>query len=427
MSRLVINDVKALEIIDNRGMPTLRVRVFLADGSIGWADVPCGSSTGAFEAVEIRDGDARYNGKGVRRALANVRRIIAPAVRGFDAADQRGLDRLLVETDGSPDKSLLGANAILGVSLAAARAAAAGLGLPLYRHLNPESHILPVPQASLLNGGIHSGNDLDIQEFCVMPVGRPTFAEALRCLAEVFQSLKGLLLKDLGPQATNASEDGGFAPPLSSSDAAMDYLIQAVDLAGYSDDVVYGLDVAAGGFFDPDRETYTFEGAELDRPGMIGRLGELLAAYPAIVAIEDPLHEDDLKGWAAFTAAQPERMVIGDDLFATNIERLKLGLEHKAATATLCKVNQIGTLTEAMDAARFAGTNGLGTVMSVRSGETEDAILSDVSVALGAGLFKTGGMRGSDRGTNYNRFLEIEDELGEAAVYAGRDYARLTT
>ena len=422
-TRLV--DIHALEIIDNRGMPTIRATVQTDTGHRGTADVPCGSSTGAYEAQELRDGGSRYQGKGVRKAIQNIYEKILPALKGIDITRQREIDLIMCEIDGTPNKSGLGANAILGVSLAVAKAGAACCGLPLYRYLNAGSHMLPVPQACLLNGGLHAGNDLDIQEYCVMPIGANSFSHAVEMLCDIFQALRELLLQSIGKSAVNSSEDGGFAPPLNRSAEAMKFLVEAVEKAGHGNDVVYALDFAAGGFFDAEKKIYRFEGETYTTDSMIEMIGDLFEQFPKIVSIEDPLHEDDLKGWQKLTRTFLDRMVVGDDLFATNIGRLRQAVPLEAANATLCKVNQIGTLTEAMDAARYAQRNGYPVVMSVRSGETEDEVLSDVSVALDAGLFKTGGIRGSDRGTNYNRFMEIEFELGRLAQYAGQDYKRL--
>lgn len=420
-----LSDIHAIEIIDNRGTPTIRASVSTDTGQKGTSDVPCGSSTGSYEARELRDGESRYRGKGVRRAIKNIYEKIRPALQGIDITCQREIDQIMCEIDGTPDKSRIGANAILGVSLAVAKAAAASSKLPLYRYLNAGSHVLPVPQACLLNGGLHAGNDLDIQEYCVMPVGADNFTHAVEMLCEIFETLRDILLQKIGKLAINSSEDGGFAPPLKRSAEAMEYLIQAVEKAGYVDKVVYALDFAAGGFYDPKTKVYRFEGETFNTIGMIEMITHLIDQFPDIVSVEDPLYEDDFDGWQKLTATFAGKMVVGDDLFATNIRRLQKAIPLKVANATLCKVNQIGTLTEAMDAARYAQRNGYPVVMSVRSGETEDDVLSDVSIALDAGLFKTGGIRGSDRGTNYNRFIEIESELGSSAKYAGQDYKRL--
>jgi enolase len=328
----------------------------------------------------------------------------------------------MLELDGTENKSNLGGNAILGVSLAVAQAAANACGKPLYQYLNADARVLPVPQACLLNGGVHAGNDLDIQEFCVMPTGARTFAESVQILCEAFYSLKDILLDRLGKSATNSGEDGGFAPPISSTRQAMDFLCEAIQRCGCQDKVVYGLDFAASGYYHPEKGTYAFEGSQKTQNEMIAFIKKLLTEYPAIVSIEDPLHENDLKGMRVLTDAFSQHLIIGDDMFATNIKRIQKGLAQGAANATLCKVNQIGTLTEASETVDFARRNNYAVVMSERSGETEDSILSDISVAFNAGLFKTGGIRGSDRGSNYNRFIEIERELGPAAVYAGTRY-----
>ena len=422
MSQSIITEVKAIEIIDNRAMPTVRAYVCVDKGHWGWADVPCGSSTGSYEAKELRDGGPRYQGKGVRKAVDNIHTCIAPGLKGMSALDQHVVDNAMLKMDGTPDKSRLGANAILGVSLAVARAAALASGQSLFSHLNHLGRVLPVPQACLINGGMHAGNGLDIQEYCVMPVGADSFSQSVRMLSEIFMVLKDLLERKIGRSAINSSEDGGFAPPLDSSEQALEMLMEAVAVAGYADVVVLGLDLAATGLFDPATGNYNFEGKHLSPGEMQAYVRELVQHFPAVVSIEDPLMEDDFIGFAQLTEALPGVMVIGDDIFATNRDRIQEGYVSKAANAVLCKVNQIGTLTEAMDTARFAKAKGFSIVVSERSGETEDTILADISVALNAGLFKTGGMRGSDRGAKYNRFIEIESELGQAARYAGRDF-----
>ena len=426
MSENALSDIKAYEIIDNRGMPTIRVAVCIDNQFWGHADVPSGSSTGSYEAMELRDGDARYRGKGVLKAIQNIHDIILPELRGKDASNQHAIDTRMLELDGTENKSNLGGNAILGVSLAVSRAAANADGKPLYKYLNADARVLPVPQACLLNGGVHAGNDLDIQEFCVMPTGARTFAESVQILCEAFYSLKDILLDKLGKSATNSGEDGGFAPPISSTRQAMDFLCEAIQRSGYTDQVVYGLDFAASGYYHPEKGTYAFEGSQKTLDEMITFIKELLTEYPSIVSIEDPLHENDLKGMQILTDAFSKHLVIGDDMFATNIKRIQKGLAQGAANATLCKVNQIGTLTEATETVNFARRNNFAVVMSERSGETEDSVLSDISVAFNAGLFKTGGIRGSDRGANYNRFIEIERELGPSADYAGTRYGAVT-
>ena len=424
-SEPVITDIRALEIIDNRGRPTIRARVFVAGRAVGCADVPCGSSTGSYEAFDLRDGDARYHGRGVRKAIANIHDELKPALTGQNVTNQRLLDRIMVDLDGTMNRSRLGGNAILAVSMAAAQAAAASLHLPLYRYLSAAGHVLPVPQSCLINGGVHAGNELDAQEFCVMPVGAPTFAEATRLVCEVFETLKGILEQKHGTLATNFGEDGGFAPPVRSSKEAMDLLCEAVEQSGYVDDVVYGLDIAATTLYDRAQGMYRFDGRQRTPDGMIAAMLDLVREYPQIVSIEDPLDQDDLGGWKIMVDSLPEVLIVADDLTATNMERLQLATRSGAMNALLCKVNQAGSLTDAMDAARFAQRHKCPVVMSVRSGETEDDILSDISVALNAGVFKIGGPHGSDRGKSFNRFLEIEAELGAVARYAGRDFAQL--
>jgi len=423
--RPVIADIAALEILDNRGRPTIRARVYTDTGCSGRADVPCGSSIGSYEAFDLRDGDSRYGGRGVQRAIANIHGELRPLLLGQDVTSQRGIDELMLRLDGTPDKSRLGGNALLAVSMAAAQAAAASLRLPLYRYLSAESHLLPVPQSCLINGGVHAGNDLDAQEFCVMPVGSPTFAEATRLVCEVFETLRGLLRRKHGRLATNFGEDGGFAPPLRSSCEAMDLMCEAVERTGCAADIVYGLDIAATPLYDSASGTYRFDGRMRTPDEMIAAVLALVRQYPTIVCVEDPLQQDDFAGWKTIVDALPGVLVVGDDITATNLGRLRASIEAGSVNALLCKVNQAGTLTEAMDAARYAQRHRCPVVMSPRSGETEDDILSDISVALDAGVFKIGGPHGSDRGTNFNRFLEIEAELGTVARYAGRDYSRL--
>lgn len=417
-----ITDISAIEILDNRGNPTIRAYVTIDQRVTGVADVPSGSSTGSFEAKELRDGGRRYNGMGVKTAIGHIETVIKPALMGVHGANQRHIDYLLNQLDGTKDKSRLGGNAILAVSLAVAKAAAKWCRLPLYRYLNAGAHVLPVPQACLINGGLHAGNDLDIQEYCVMPVGADSFAHAVQILSEIFKELGKILLHTMGKNATNSSEDGGFAPPLDSSFTAMEILQKAVKNCGYTDKVEFGLDFAASGLLTDDGKTYQFEGKRRTARQMIDYIKELTREFPKIVSIEDPLDEQDYEGWITITQELSDKMIIGDDIFATNMERIKMGVEKKIANSILCKVNQIGTITEACDAANMAKSNGYPVVMSVRSGETEDSVLSDISCSLNSGLFKTGGIRGSDRGTNYNRFMEIEHELGPLARYAGRHY-----
>jgi len=419
----IIEDIQALEIIDNRGRPTLRVKVEVGEGCSGTADVPCGSSTGPYEAVEVRDGGRRYGGWGVQNAVEAVRERLRPELVGWDATCQRGLDLEMVRIDGTGNKSSVGANAILGVSLAVARSAALSCGLPLYRYLSSDAHVLPVPAASLINGGLHAANELDLQEICVLPVGAGSMAEAMCMLSEIFYALRDVLGGRVsGP---NFGEDGGFAPAMSSTREGLDALSTAVERAGYGGSVSYFIDFAAGGLYEPAAHRYRLDGKKRTTEDMIVYFKDLVREYPDVVAIEDPLYYEDFAEWHALGDELPGTLIVGDDLYATNVGRLRLGVESCAANALLCKVNQIGTLTETMDAARFAERNGHSVVMSARSGETEDAILSDICVALNAGLFKIGGLHGSDRGAKYNRLLEIENELGRAATYAGTGYRRL--
>jgi enolase len=425
MTKFAITDLKTREILDNRGMPTVRVEVNVDNQYWARADVPCGSSTGTYEAMELRDGGRRYRGKGVQKAINNIREIIWPRIKGMDATHQRELDYLMLDLDGTDDKSKLGANAILGVSMAVAKAASCACGLPLYRYLNANAYILPVAQACMINGGLHAGNDLEFQEFCVMPVGAENVTESIRMIAEINLEVKDLLGEKFGRGAINTGEDGGFAPPITSATEAMRVLTEAVDAAGYTKDIVYGLDVAATHFYNKETGNYHLEGTQKNRDEMIGFLKDLVTEFPAIVSLEDPLDEDDFEGHKTITDTLKDTLIIGDDTFTTNINRLRKGKAAGAANAVLWKVNQIGSITEAFDAAHYAVQNGYSVVVSERSGETEDDILSDLSVALNAGAFKTGGVRGSDRGSNYNRFIEIEEELGSTAVYAGWNYRGL--
>ena len=424
MSKVIIKDIKAGEIIDNRGMPTVRSYAYVND-VVAWADAPKGSSTGSFEAFDLRDGGKRYNGMGVQKAVKNIEDIIAPALRNREVASLNKIDRIMLDLDGTENKSKLGGNAVTATSLAVAKAAAKALGLPLYNYLNPFAHVLPVPQACFINGGVHADNGIETQEMCVMPVGVNSFAEAMEVLNAVWFSLKEVLRKNLGEGASNTGEDGGFAPSINDLHQAMDYMMEAVRIAECEDIILYGFDMAASGYYRKSDKTYSFQGKERTREEMIDYYDDFLKKYPALVSIEDPLDENDVEGWSILTQKFQDRiLIIGDDFFSTNIGRLKIGVKNNAANALLCKVNQIGSISETFEAARFAERNNMSVVMSPRSGETEDDILSDISVALNAGCYKTGGMRGSDRGSNYNRFLEIEKELGSSAVYAGADYSR---
>ncbi|SNR32555.1 enolase [Haloechinothrix alba] len=415
----VIEQVGAREILDSRGNPTVEVEVALDDGSLSRAAVPSGASTGEYEAVELRDGDtARYGGKGVKRAVAGVIGEINDELAGVEAVDQRVVDQKLVDLDGTPDKSRLGANAILGASLAVARAAASSAELELFRYLGgPNAHVLPVPMMNILNGGAHADTDVDIQEFMIAPIGADSFRDALRWGAEVYQALKSVL-KGRG-LSTGLGDEGGFAPSLSSNREALDLIMQAIEKAGYAPgrDVALALDVAATEFFSDGR--YTFEGTTRSAAELTSYYAELLEAYP-LVSIEDPLSEDDWDGWTELTSKLGGRVqLVGDDLFVTNPERLEEGINRGAGNALLVKVNQIGTLSETMDAVTLAGSYGYKSMISHRSGETEDTTIADLAVATGAGQIKTGAPARSERVAKYNQLLRIEENLGDAARYAG--------
>jgi enolase len=413
-----IDAVGAREILDSRGNPTVEVEVALDDGTLSRAAVPSGASTGAFEAVELRDGGKRYGGKGVEQAVAAVMDTIAPEVLGFEASEQRLLDQALRDLDATPDKSRLGANAILGVSLAVAKAAASSAELPLFRYLGgPNAYLLPVPMFNILNGGAHADSNVDVQEFMIAPIGAATFAEALRCGAEVYHALKSVLKRN--GLATGLGDEGGFAPSLESNRAALDLIVEAVGVAGYTagTDVVLALDVAATEFHHDG--SYQFEGSARSSDQMIDYYVELIENYP-IVSVEDPLSEEDWAGWEALTGQLDERVqIVGDDLFVTNPERLARGIEAGAANALLVKVNQIGTLTETFDAVDLAHRHGYRCMMSHRSGETEDTTIADLAVATNCGQIKTGAPARSERVAKYNQLLRIEDELDDAARYAG--------
>ncbi|MBX5475266.1 MAG: phosphopyruvate hydratase [Thermoleophilia bacterium] len=411
-----IADVHARQILDSRGNPTIEVDVRLDSGALGRAAVPSGASTGAHEAVELRDGGDAYGGKAVTRAVANVRGEIAAAVVGMDAGEQEALDRRLVELDGTPNKGRLGANAILGVSLAAAKAAAADRGEPLYRYLGgPEAATLPVPMMNVVNGGAHATNSIDLQEFMVVPVGADSFAEALRIGAEVYHALKAVLAGRGLP--TGVGDEGGFAPDLESSEAAIEAILEAAERAGHRERVAIALDPAASEVFAEGR--YRFEGRDLSSAEMPGFWAGIVDRYP-VVSIEDGVAEDDWAAWERLTAELGERVqLVGDDLFVTSPERLRQGIERGAGNSILVKVNQIGTLTETIEAVRLAHANGYTAVMSHRSGETEDATIADLAVALGTGQIKTGAPARTDRVAKYNQLLRIEEELGSRAVYPG--------
>jgi enolase len=415
-----IDAVGAREILDSRGNPTVEVEVALDDGTISRAAVPSGASTGAFEAVELRDGDKkRYGGKGVEKAVLAVLDEIGPALVGFEASEQRLIDQTLLDLDGTPNKGKLGANAILGASLAVARAAAESAELPLFRYVGgPNAHTLPVPMMNIVNGGAHADTGVDIQEFMIAPIGATTFREALQWGAEVYHSLKGVL-KDR-KLATGLGDEGGFAPDLPSNRDALDLIVSAIEAAGFrpGDDIALALDVAATEFYGDG--SYTFEGQSRTSDQMAAYYGELVAAYP-LVSIEDPMSEEDWAGWNHITGQLGDRVqIVGDDLFVTNPERLARGITEKSANALLVKVNQIGSLTETLDAVSMAHRAGFRCMMSHRSGETEDTTIADLAVATDCGQIKTGAPARSERVAKYNQLLRIEEELDDAARYAGR-------
>ncbi|HEY6048322.1 MAG TPA: phosphopyruvate hydratase [Sphingomicrobium sp.] len=417
-----IVDIHARQILDSRGNPTVEVDVTLEDGSMGRAAVPSGASTGAHEAVELRDGDkSRWGGKGVGKAVEAVNGELAQAIVGMDAEDQAAIDAEMIAIDGTDNKGRLGANAILGVSLASAKAAADALGMPLYRYVGGvDANLLPVPMMNIVNGGVHADNPIDFQEFMVMPVGAPNFAEALRCGAEVFHALKSAL-HDRG-LSTAVGDEGGFAPALNTARDALDFIGEAVNAAGYSlgKDVLLALDPAASEFFKDGRYELAGEGKSLSPVEMADYYVELARDYP-IASIEDGMAEDDAEGWKAITDKLGNRVqLVGDDAFVTNVKRLQWGIDHGIANSILIKVNQIGTLTETIEAVRLAQTNAYTAVMSHRSGETEDSTIADLAVALSCGQIKTGSLARSDRTAKYNQLLRIEEELGGAARYPGR-------
>ena len=416
-----IIDIIGREILDSRGNPTVEVDVVLEDGSMGRAAVPSGASTGAHEAVELRDGDERYGGKGVQEAVSGVNTDILEAIAGFEAENQIRIDAVLKALDGTPNKSRLGANAILGVSLAVAKAAAEAADLPLYRYVGGASaHVLPVPMMNIINGGAHADNPIDFQEFMIMPVGAESFSEALRMGAEVFHTLKKSL-KDAGHN-TNVGDEGGFAPNLGSAREALDFIVQSIEKAGYKPggDMFLALDCASTEFYKGGVYDLEGEGRKLSAAEFADYLAELCDAYP-IISIEDGMAEDDWDGWKLLTDKVGDRVqLVGDDLFVTNSVRLREGIEKGVANSILVKVNQIGTLTETLDAVSVAQRAGYTAVMSHRSGETEDATIADLAVATNCGQIKTGSLARSDRLAKYNQLLRIEEELGDQAVYAGR-------
>ncbi|MCB1681593.1 MAG: phosphopyruvate hydratase [Rhodospirillales bacterium] len=421
-----IIDIHARQILDSRGNPTVEVDVYLESGATGRAAVPSGASTGAYEAVELRDGNKKiYGGKGVLKAVESVNTELLEELIGVDAKEQTYLDARMIERDGTPNKARLGANAILGVSLAAARAMARELGLPLYRYIGGAyAHILPTPMMNIINGGAHADNPVDIQEFMIMPVSPPTFAEALRAGAEIFHALKKELTK--AGLNTNVGDEGGFAPAVKSSKQALDFIMQAIETAGYKPkkDIVIALDAASTEFYRKGKYHLEGEGKTLSSDEMVKYYVDLCKKYP-IVSIEDGMAEDDWKGWQQLTAALGDKVqLVGDDLYVTNAKRLKQGIGQKAGNAVLVKVNQIGTLTETLETIEMAKKAGFGIVLSHRSGETEDSTIADLAVATNAGQIKTGSLSRSDRMAKYNQLLRIEEQLGPSASYYGNRFFR---
>lgn len=416
-----IIDIRGRQILDSRGNPTVEVDVVLESGIIGRAAVPSGASTGVHEAVELRDGDKSiYNGKGVQQAVDNVNGEIADAVLGYDAEAQMVIDQAMLDLDGTENKSKMGANAILGVSLAVARAQAAEMNIPVFKYVGGMyAHVLPTPMMNILNGGEHADNDVDIQEFMIMPVSATSIAEAVRMGSEVFHALKSQLSK--AGLNTNVGDEGGFAPNISSTRDALDYVMKAIEAAGYKagEDIVLALDSASTEFYEDGKYHLKGEGVKLSSEEMVSYYEKLVADYP-IKSIEDGMAEDDWAGWAALTAAMGDKVqLVGDDLFVTNAKRLSRGIEEKSANAILVKVNQIGTLTETLETIEMAKKAGFGIVLSHRSGETEDSTIADLAVATNAGQIKTGSLSRSDRTAKYNQLIRIEEELGETAKYAG--------
>uniref|UniRef100_A0A7V3ZZ20 Enolase n=1 Tax=candidate division WOR-3 bacterium TaxID=2052148 RepID=A0A7V3ZZ20_UNCW3 len=418
MKKAKIEIIKGREILDSRGNPTVQVECILDDGTVGKAMVPSGASTGTREALELRDSEKRYGGKGVKKAVENVNKIIAPQLIGKSPFDQAEIDYLLINLDGTENKSKLGANAILGVSMAVMRAAANSLGIPLYRYIGGiNARTLPVPFMNVINGGVHADNPLDIQEFMIVPAGAPTFAEALRYGAEVFHTLKKIL-KSRG-QVTSVGDEGGFAPQIKTAKEAIETLLEAIETAGYKagKDIYLALDSAASEFYENGK--YNFEGAQLTTEEMIAYYEKLVSEYP-IISLEDPLAEEDWEGWKKLTEKLGTRVqLVGDDIFVTNPGILRMGIREKIANSVLIKLNQIGTVTETIETMNLAYTAGYTTVVSHRSGETEDTTIADLAVGMNTGMIKTGSLSRSERIAKYNRLLEIEEELGKNAIYPG--------
>nr|A6US08.2 RecName: Full=Enolase; AltName: Full=2-phospho-D-glycerate hydro-lyase; AltName: Full=2-phosphoglycerate dehydratase [Methanococcus vannielii SB] len=416
-----IYEIKARQVLDSRGNPTIEAEVLTAGRGYGHAIVPSGASTGTFEAVELRDLGKKYGGKGVLNAVGNVNEIIAPELIGEDSRNQRLIDNIMINLDGTENKANLGANAILAVSMAVARAAADTSSLPLYKYLGGcNSYIMPVPMMNVLNGGKHAGNALDFQEFMIMPIGADSFSDAVRMCAETYQSLKKVISEKYGKDAVNIGDEGGFAPPVKTIDEAFSVLLEGVKRAGYENEIVFTLDSAASEFYDEKTNSYVVLGESLSTDKLIEIYKDMVSKYP-IVSIEDPLFEGDFEGFKEITKELKGIQIIGDDIFVTNTNRLKKGIEMNAANALLLKVNQIGTISESIDAANLASRNGYGVIVSHRSGETEDSIISDLTVALNSGQIKTGAPARGERTAKYNQLIRIEEEL-QISKYAGKNF-----
>ena len=425
-SNYAITKIKAREILDSRGNPTVEVDVITEGGAMGRAAVPSGASTGRYEALELRDGGQRYHGKGVLKAIKNINEIIAPALKGFDVRKQEEIDKKMIELDGTPNKSKLGANAILAVSLATARAAANALKTPLYRYLSKDKDelLLPVPLMNIINGGKHAGNKLNIQEFMIIPHGGKTFRETLRMGVEVYHILKKIIERKYGRNAINVGDEGGYAPPMEQTTEALEVLIKSIEETGYmpKKEILLGLDAAASEFYNEKTKKYYLDQKELSMNELIDYYTQLIETYP-VISIEDPFQEEDFKAFAEFTEKLGSKVqIVGDDLFVTNVERLEKGIQIGAANALLLKVNQIGTLTEALEAAKMAYQHDYAVVVSHRSGETEDPFIADLAVALCTGQIKTGAPARSDRTSKYNQLLRIEEELGEKARFPASEF-----
>ncbi|UCH21170.1 MAG: phosphopyruvate hydratase [Deltaproteobacteria bacterium] len=423
MSSFKISKIYAREIIDCRGWPTVQADIWVDRRLMGRADVASGRSTGTHEAFVLHDGDQdRYCGLGVLKAVENVNKVIGPQLEGWDVTEQRKIDMAMKEMDGTPNKSRLGANAILGVSLAIARAAANVCGLSLYRYINPNAHVLPVPLMNCLNGGKLTANELEIQEFIIMPVGAKSYSQALQMTTEINEHLRQLVIEKYGILATNTGDEGGFATPMRGIWEPFEFMSRAVEQAGYVDEIVYAMDLAANSWFNKEKNVYELDRQKYDRDALIALYKKVAEKYP-LVSMEDPLHEEDFEGFAKLTR-ELDMQIVGDDLFVTNVDRLSKGVKLGAANALLFKVNQIGTLSEALDAAEFAYRHNYGVQVSERSGETEDPIISDLVVALNSGQIKTGMPVRGERTSKHNRLLQIEEELGAAGKYAGRNFAQ---